>query len=121
MEHERCRAGVYYLPEMAVAAKDIIRFGFEGEKDADSATRDGLLSGTISGGANGPVPPQECFKLALQDSVFVYIADNGPPGRKHAGRMARAALTATSRVKVILSLPHGAKDYTEFKEKGGTV
>jgi hypothetical protein len=113
---------LYNLPEMAAAAKDIIRFGFEGEKDSNTAVRDGLLSTTISGGASGPMPAQECFKLALpKDSVFVYIADNDPPGREHAGRMARAALTAIPRVKVILSLPHGAKDYTEFREKGGSV
>jgi Family of unknown function (DUF5906) len=113
---------LYNLPELSAASKGIIRFGFEGEKDSDTATRDGLLSTTISGGANGPMPALECFKLAFPEGgVFVYIADNDPPGRKHAGRMVRAALTVTPLVKLIPSLPHGAKDYSEFREKGGTV
>ena len=111
---------LYDLPELTAAPKEIIRFGFEGERDCETAKADGLLATTISGGAQGRMPARKCFE-ALGGCTFVFSADNDPPGRKHAGRMARAALEAGARVKIIWQLSRDAKDYTEFRERGGTV
>jgi putative DNA primase/helicase len=106
------RRVLYRLPEVLAASNVLV---VEGEKDADIARTLGFVATCNPGGA-GKWRDQdsECLR---GKSVYI-IADSDTPGRKHAQQVAVSLAGKAESLKV-LELP-GAKDLSEWIERGGT-
>jgi len=103
---------LYHLPEV-LAAKSILIV--EGEKDVETA-RERQLTATCNAGGAGKWHEEysECFRR----KCIAIIADADEPGRNHAQAVA-ASLCGKAESLKVLELP-GAKDLTEWIERGGT-
>jgi hypothetical protein len=106
------RRTLYRLPGV-IAASDVLIV--EGEKDADTGMTLGFAA-TTSGAAGTWVAEFSDFLCGKRVTI---IADADGPGRQHAQRVAHSLLGKATSLKV-LELP-GAKDLSEWKEKGGTL
>ncbi len=106
------RRVLYRLPEVVKAKSVVI---CEGEKDVATARAFGLIATCNPQGAEKWRPE---YGDALRDKRIAIIADADEPGRKHASHVAASLLGKVETLKV-LELP-GAKDLTEWKERGGT-
>jgi DNA primase len=104
---------LYRLPEIVANADIII---CEGEKDADTAAQQLGMCGTTGGSAADPWLDEYTGALTGKDCVVIPDAD--APGRKKARIIARA-LSGRARSVRLLEMP-GAKDLTEWVERGGT-
>jgi Protein of unknown function (DUF3631) len=102
----------YRLPEV-LAANDV--FVLEGEKDCDNARQLGFVATCNSGGAG---KWREEFSEVLRGKNIVIIQDADEPGRKHSQKVAMSLWSRAASIKV-LELP-GAKDLSEWIERGGT-
>lgn len=102
---------LYRLPE--IQHEQFVVFP-EGEKDSDAGASIGLPT-TTSGGTGSF---REDHAEALRGKDVCIIADADPPGRKHAQAVAASLHGKAASVKV-LKLP-GAKDLSEWVERGGT-
>jgi hypothetical protein len=106
------RRVLYRLPEVLAASSLLI---CEGEKDCETARALGLVATCNAGGAG---KWREEYSEHLRGKQITIIADADEPGRKHAQQVA-ASLSGKAESSKVLELP-GAKDLTEWVEKGGT-
>ena len=105
------RRVLYRLPEVLNAKSVLV---VEGEKDAETARKLGLIGTT--GGAAGQWRDE--YRESLRGKRVAVIADADPPGRKHAQQVADSLFGKVQSLKVLeLS---GAKDLSEWMERGGT-
>ncbi len=102
---------LYRLPEVVEAA---IIFVPEGEKDCESLRDRGFVATTNAGGAKAPWLPS--FTEALRGREVILIPDADDPGRKRVIRIARALLGHAA--DVIVFVPKGAKDITDWFDQG---
>ncbi len=103
---------LYRLPEV-LAAQEV--YVVEGEKDCETARAHGLVATCNPGGAGKWLP---AFSESLRGKNVAIIPDADAPGRKHAQQVAESLWLVAASVK-ILELP-GAKDLSEWFERGGT-
>ena len=89
----------------------------EGEKDADS-TRDLGFTAACNPGGAGKWRPE--YSEVLRGKRVAIIADADRAGIDHAHRVATSLVGIAQSVRLIETLPHAAKDSTEWGEKGGT-
>ena len=101
----------YHLPEVQAAKSVLV---VEGEKDAETARKLDLIATCNPGGAGNW---REEYSECLRGKRVAIIADADEPGRKHAQSVAASLHRKAEAVKV-LELP-GAKDLSEWAEKGG--
>ena len=95
--------------------KGVRRVPYEGEKDADAVCSLGFVAS--SDGAASQRWPKEWSEMLRGKNVTI-IPDGDEPGRKHAQQVVDSLLGKAAAVRV-LELP-GAKDVTDWLEKGGT-
>jgi len=108
------RRVLYRLPEV-IASEDVLIV--EGEKDADTAKEKLDLCGTTGGSAADKWLDE--YTAALAGKNCVVIPDGDAPGMAKARKIAQALAGKAAHVW-LLELP-GAKDLTEWVEKGGTA
>ena len=106
------RRVLYQLREVLRAKSVIV---VEGEKDCDTAHTLGLTATCNAGGA-GKWRDEYCEPL--RGKRVAIIADADEPGRKHAQQVAASLFGKVESLKA-LELP-GAKDLSEWVERGGT-
>jgi len=106
------RRVLYRLAEVLATQSVLV---VEGEKDVETARKFGLIATCNPGGARKWRDEFSEFLRGMQVSI---IADADEPGRAHAQRVAASLADKATSLKV-LELP-GAKDLTEWIEKGGT-
>jgi putative DNA primase/helicase len=106
------RRVLYRLPDVLAGSEVLV---VEGEKDAETARRLGLVATCNPSGAG---KWHENYSECLRGKQIVIIADADEPGRKHAQQVAVSIEGKVQSLKV-LELP-GAKDLSELVEKGGT-
>ncbi len=88
----------------------------EGEKDVETARALGFVATCNPMGAG---KWDDGYSKFLEFADVTIIADADPPGRKHAEQVAQSLRRrAKARETTVLELP-GAKDFTEWVEKGG--
>jgi len=107
------RRVLYRLPEVIAASEVLL---VEGEKDCETARRLQFIATTNPGGAGKWQP---CYSAMLRGKQVVVIADADEPGKRHARHVARTLVEAGETVKLVETLP-GAKDLSEWVERGGT-
>jgi putative DNA primase/helicase len=105
------RQVLYHLREVLEAP---IVFVVEGEKDVETLRSHGFVATTNAGGAEAPWLPE--FTDSLRGREVILIPDNDQPGRQRVIGIARALLGHAARIIVLE--PHGAKDTTEWFERG---
>ena len=105
------RQVLYRLPEVL---KNQIVFLVEGEKDVETLRSHGFVATTAAGGAKVPWLPS--YTGALRGREVILLPDNDKPGRLRVVTVARALLGHAAKV-IILQL-EGAKDVSEWFEKG---
>ena len=106
------RQVLYHLPEVLEAP---IVFVVEGERDVETLRDYGFVATTNAGGAKAHWAPH--FTEALRGREVILIPDNDAPGRKRVLNIARALLGQVARL-VVLELEGGAKDVTEWFDRG---
>jgi hypothetical protein len=106
------RRVLYQLPEILAEQSLLV---CEGEKDCETARALGMLATCNPGGAG---KWREEYSESLRGKQITIIADADEPGRKHAQQVAESLHLRAESVKV-LELP-GAKDLSEWVERGGT-
>lgn len=106
------RIVLYNLPDLLQADPSKAVFLTEGEKDAESFIRKGMLATTVPCGASAW--PPECARW-LRDRTVVVLGDNDRAGREGALRRAQALQGIAQEVKVYTfpGLPEGA-DATDW-------
>lgn len=109
---------LYRTPDVLKADPTTTVHVVEGEKDADTLWKLGLVATCNPGGAGkwNLVPEDATRILAGRDVVI--IADNDDVGREHA-KQVRAALQGFAKSVRTFQPPPGAKDATELLEGGG--
>jgi putative DNA primase/helicase len=103
---------LYRLPEVLAADEVLV---VEGEKDVETAHDLGLAATCNAGGAG---KWRTEYSELLRGKRIAVIADADEPGRKHAQSVA-ASLHRNAASLKLLELP-GAKDLSEWVERGGT-
>jgi 5S rRNA maturation endonuclease (ribonuclease M5) len=106
------RRVLYRLPEVLDASQVLV---VEGEKDCDTARSLAFIATTNPGGA-GKWRAQ--YSHTLRDKQVVVIAHADELGKRHARYVARSLVETGATVKLVEALP-GAKDMTEWVERGG--
>jgi hypothetical protein len=106
------RRVLYRLADVLKAKSVLV---VEGEKDCEMARKMGLLATCNAGGAG---QWREDYAEWLRGKRIVIIADADEPGRRHALQVVASLAGQVESLKVI-ELP-GAKDVSEWVEKGGT-
>ncbi len=106
------RRVLYRLPR--VLAAEVV-FVVEGERDVETLEAAGVVATTNSGGATQPWLPE--YTAALTDKGVVVIPDADKPGRERGGRIVKA-LTGHASEVLLVELPVGHKDVSEFFEAG---
>lgn len=117
----RIRRVIYRLPEVLKSAGPVLVV--EGERDADTAWRLGFVGTCNPMGASKPDQDpkwRDEYSDSLKGREVYIIPDNDPPGECHAKHVQRS-LTGKARVAVILPPFEGAKDLSEWVEKGATA
>lgn len=112
------RLVLYRLPDVVKAETVLI---VEGEKDADAAYRLGLPEGwaaTSNPMGAGKWRPE--YSETLRGKRVVILPDTDEPGRRHAEQVAKS-LEGKAFEILILVLPEGHKDLTEWSDTGGTA
>jgi 5S rRNA maturation endonuclease (ribonuclease M5) len=106
------RRVLYRLPEV-LKAKTVL--AVEGEKDCEAARKMGIVATCNPGGAG---KWRNEYSECLRGKRVVIIADADEPGRKHAQQVA-ASLAGNAESLKVIEL-RGAKDLSEWVERGGT-
>jgi hypothetical protein len=110
---------LYRLPELQHSPPSEPVFIVEGEKDADSLTRFGLVAVTNAGGA-GKWRPE--FNQVLRDRHAVLLPDNDEPGRRHAAQVAEALAGIARSIRIVTLPGLPAKgDVSDWLATGGTA
>jgi replicative DNA helicase len=110
------RQVLYRLPK--VLAADTVWL-VEGEKDADTLDRLGLVATTNAGGTGAPWLPE--FSESLRGKKVFIIPDNDEAGKKCAAIRARSLQGVAAQVLTI-TLPVAEKgDVTDFIQTGNSV
>jgi len=104
---------LYRLPELANAKEVVVA---EGEKDVETLRRVGFIATCNPGGAGKWA---EEYSKHLTDKKVIVLQDDDEPGRKHALAVAQSVARYATEVKLLLPFA-GAKDFTEWIERGGT-
>src|SRR6266513_5433939 len=107
------RMVLYHLPDILRSNEVLI---VEGERDVETACGMGLCATTSPAGANNLWRRE--YTEALRGKHVVIIADGDAPGRKKARAVAAAIYGIAASVR-LTEMP-GAKDLTEWMERGGT-
>ena len=107
------RRVLYRLPEVVKAKSVLI---VEGEKDCDTASAMNLVATCNPHGA--AVKWHKEYSESLRGKRVAIIADSDDPGRRHAQQVAASLAGKVASLRV-LELP-GAKDLSEWVERGGT-
>jgi hypothetical protein len=102
----------YHLQDVLTAESVLI---VEGEKDADLARKMGFVGTCNPGGAE---KWQDGYAEYFRGKQVSIIADGDAPGRRHAQQVAGSLYGKAKSVR-LSELP-GAKDLSEFVERGGT-
>lgn len=113
----------YHLPDLveAVACGQTV-FVVEGEKDANTAERLGLVATTNVMGAGKWKTRGANYREHFRAADVVVIPDNDEDprkGRAHADTIAKDLYEIAERVRVLV-LPDGRKDLSVWVENGGT-
>ena len=106
------RRVLYRLPEVCAAKAVLV---VEGEKDVETARGLGFTATCNPGGAG---KWRNEYAQLLRGKRVGIIADADEPGRKHAQEVA-ASLSGRAEIVKVLKLL-GAKDLTQWTERGGT-
>ena len=104
----------YKLPELLAAT---VAYFVEGEKDADTLRKTGLVS-TTTGSAGSWKEEYRRYFSHLEEIII--IADNDLPGRSSARSVARS-LSKTTGSRIRLMVSPFAKDVTEHLDAGHTI
>jgi AAA domain len=108
----------YRWPEVAAATKNSALYFFEGEKDADRAANDGLLSTTIASQIWTPT----IERAYVGFDSFLIFEDNDVKGRKNALNAATRMYGRVGVVKIIRLPGLGPRgDYSDWRDAGGTL
>jgi hypothetical protein len=109
---EGVRPVLYCLPEVRSARKVLV---VEGEKDVETVRSLGLV-GTCNPGGAGKWRRE--YADTLEGKEIIIVPDADEPGRQHALRVA-ASLVSKARSVRLVEL-NGAKDLSEWHQRGGT-
>ena len=104
----------YRLPELVGAPVTTVVYFCEGEKDAESLAKIGLVATTASEGANAPWAPE--LTPYFKDRRVVILPDADLIGRKHGSKIARALAPVAKSVKVVDLFPgcHDGSDVSDW-------
>jgi DNA primase len=91
-----------------------IVFVVEGEKDVETLRSWGFVATTNAGGASAPWLRQ--YTEVLSGREVILVPDSDQAGRERVARIARALIGTVSRL--VIFEPEGAKDITEWFERG---
>jgi Toprim-like len=108
---------LYRLPQLLAATRKRTVFVVEGEKDARSLAKLGLVATTSPGGA-GKWKPE--FSELLRDRKVAILPDNDEAGRSHALQVAESIVNHSESVRIVRlpDLPsHG--DVSDWLANGG--
>jgi putative DNA primase/helicase len=89
----------YRLPELTAAAAATVVYVAEGEKDADSLARIGLVATTASEGASAKWKAE--LNPWFKNRRVAILVDADAPGRAHGQKVARALHRVAASVKVV--------------------
>jgi putative DNA primase/helicase len=106
------RRVLYGLPELLQAEAVLI---VEGEKDCDLARKMGFVSTCNPGGAG---KWRDDYSECLRGKTVWIVEDADDPGRKH-GQQVVSSLYGKAKAVKLIEL-EGAKDLSEFVERGGS-
>ncbi len=109
------RRVLYRLPELLASSKDRWTFIVEGERDVDTLVSHGFIA-TTSGGATSWRPE---YAPHFAGRKVCIIPDNDDAGRRFAETCSRD-LKGISAIFTSLLLPNGAKDVSDWFERGGS-
>lgn len=121
-----CMQGVrrvlYRLPELMAADPAEIVFYCEGEKDADSLMKRGLVATTHPGGAGKFDAVADCIRTHLQGRRVIVLQDNDEAGEKHAkaGVALIGAVAASCSGLLLPGLPDKG-DVSDWLAMGGSA
>ena len=104
----------YRLPELVGAPVTTVVYFCEGEKDAESLAKIGLVATTASEGANAAWAPE--LTPYFKDRRVVILPDADLIGRKHGSKIARALAPVAKSVKVVDLFPgcHDGSDVSDW-------
>lgn len=107
---------LYRLPQLISADPDALIFVVEGEKDADSLSKIGLIATTNSGGAEKWNHLSD--DSALYGRKIVIIPDKDEPGYRHAEDVCKRLFGKVEELRHLM-LPGNGKDVTDWLNAGG--
>jgi putative DNA primase/helicase len=93
----------YRLPQLVAAAADVTVYVVEGEKDADSLAKIGLVATTASEGAKAKWDP--ALTPWFKGRRVVILVDADAPGRAHGQKIAKALHGVAASVRVVDLFP----------------
>jgi len=110
----------YRLPELVTTAADELVYLPEGEKDVEAIVARGGVATTFAGGAS--TSPTAAQLAPFRGKQVVVLPDNDEPGRRHAGKLARALRGIAASVTVV-ALPdlHAKGDVSDWFAAGGSI
>jgi putative DNA primase/helicase len=112
------RRVLYRLPELLAAPPDETVVIVEGEKDAETLARRGIVVTTNAQGAGKWNTVADLARNVLRGRNVVVIADADDPGRKHAKQIVASLTGVTATLEAFE--PTKGKDVTDHIEAGGT-
>ena len=116
---EGTRRVLFHLPELLAADREAPVYITEGEKDALTAERLGLIATTNAMGAGKWRQVANHAREVLAGRDVIVFRDADDAGRKHAEQVA-ASLADVARSITILEAPEG-KDLTDYVSAGGNL
>jgi hypothetical protein len=111
-DQQKSRVGLYRLPELLAADPELPVYVCEGEKDAERAAREGLVSTTGPHGAQGAVPDI----AALTNRHVILVPDRDDAGTAMAQKWTQAL--AGSALSLEVRLPAIGNDLTDHFDAG---
>ena len=109
----------YRLPQLIAADPTTMVWIVEGEKDADTGARAGLLTTCNPRGAGKWSAVADLAKSVLAGRNITIVADNDKPGRDHAAQVADSLRSVASSVRVVKA--PAAKDLAAHLSAGGNI
>ncbi len=110
----------YHLQALAVSSPKTTVIICEGEKDVETAEKQGFIATCNSGGAGKwSNVPQSVYKH-FDDKNVIVVADNDQPGIDHAADVAKALKDRAASLKVIKFDGKPGYDLTDWVNDGGS-